>query len=583
MKFRRSIAPKYTQKRAVLTFDRFLHLKAGSGAAKRYLEDIDSQPKVLGIPVSTIPAYTDPKIIAWKGQLLILHAHPLPADQGGYRVSIRPVSEEETLRKKVKIYETILNSIHEGVLVTDPAGYVAFYNQELASLEGLDPEYAVGKHITELYRESPETSEHLRVSQTAEPIAENYQRYFTSTGQEVHSVATTVPILDGDELLGVYSVCRDFTHMKEILTRTLKLQDPQAEEKDLKLLAQEQAVTKKRAGSSRSGQGAYYTFGDIIGKSKAIQNVIEAAKRAMASSANILIYGETGTGKELLVQSIHNGSPRSSQPFVALNCAAIPENLLETMLFGAVKGAYTGAVPTTGLFEYVGEGTLYLDEINSMSIGLQAKLLRALQERSFRKVGSVTEIPLRCRIISSINVDPLTCLQEQMLREDLFYRLSVISIYLPPLRERKQDILMLAEYFLKKHAEDYGVKKLDPELIQAFQEYRWSGNIRELENAVESMVCMSGDDKVLTREHLPMYLRQNLELALGQKKGNEESSLQLNDSLMGTETALITEALKKYKGNVSKAAKELGILRQSLQYRIKKLGLEAEKFRSSTN
>ncbi|MHB1406967.1 MAG: sigma-54 interaction domain-containing protein [Desulfitobacteriaceae bacterium] len=579
MKFRRSVSLKDNGYPAVLIFDRFLHLQSCSGAANRYFEDMNTQPKVLGIPVSTIPAYTVSKIIAWKGQLLILHARPLPADRGGYRVSIRPVNEVEVLHKKVKIYETILNSIHEGVLVTDPAGYVIFYNQELATLEGLDPGYALGKHITQLYRESPETSEHLRVSQTAQPLAEMYQKYFTNTGQEVHSVATTVPILEGDELLGVYSVCRDFTHIKEILTRTFELQDTKGEEKGFNLPAQEQAIAKKKTGNIRPGQGAYYTFGDIIGKSKAIQTVIEGAQRAMTSSANILIYGETGTGKELLVQSIHNGSPRGSQPFVALNCAAIPENLLETMLFGAVKGAYTGAVPTTGLFEYVGEGTLYLDEINSMSIGLQAKLLRALQERSFRKVGSVTEIALRCRIISSINVDPLTCLQEHMLREDLFYRLSVISLYLPPLRERKQDIPLLTEFFLRKHSEDYGLKKLDPELTRAFEEYRWSGNIRELENAVESMVCMSGDDKWLTREQLPMYLRQNLESAFGQKKTAEAGILQLNHSLMDTESTLIADALKKYNGNVSQAAKELGILRQSLQYRIKKLGMEIEKYR----
>jgi len=311
-----------------------------------------------------------------------------------------------------------------------------------------------------------------------------------------------------------------------------------------------------------------------------METVLNGAKRAMLGSANILIYGETGTGKELLVQSIHNGGPRKNEPFVAINCSAIPENLLETMLFGAVKGAYTGAVSTTGLFEYAQEGTLYLDEINSMSLGLQAKLLRALQERNYRKVGSVTEIPLRCRIISSINMDPITCLEKKLLREDLFYRLAVISLTLPPLRERKEDIPFLTDYFLKKHSPDNAFKKLkvERELLQTFQDYCWAGNIRELENAVESMICMSGEDVCLTREHLPIYLKQLMERSSrGIQKGKDHS--QLSPFLMDTENLLVTEALKKHRGNLSRAAKELGILRQSLQYRIKKFGLDAEQFR----
>ncbi|WP_407306959.1 sigma-54 interaction domain-containing protein [Desulfosporosinus sp. SB140] len=477
-----------------------------------------------------------------------------------------PWASAEVLRRKVHIYETILNSIHEGVLITDPNGYVIFYNQEIALLEGLSPEDVVGKHLSEIYSQPPDTSEHLRVSKTATPIKETYQKYFTRKGLEVHLVASTVPVLMHNELLAVYSVCREATHLKEMLLRTMQIQEIKTD------------LTEGKKQGSTHPTRANFVFSDIISKSKTMENVIRGAQRAMTGSANILIYGETGTGKELLVQSIHNGSPRQQHPFVAINCSAIPENLLETMLFGAVKGAYTGAVPTTGIFEYVDEGTLYLDEINSMSLGLQAKLLRALQERNYRKVGSVTEIPLRCRIISSINVDPLACLQKKLLREDLFYRLSVISLTVPPLRERREDIPCLTEHFIRKHSPAHSPhkKELEPELARIFQGYRWAGNIRELENAIESMICMAGEEKWLTCEHLPMYLKQQMEQE--RLKANKIPS-QLSPSLLDTETSIVTDALKKHRGNLSRAAKELGILRQSLQYRIKKLGIDPEQFR----
>jgi arginine utilization regulatory protein len=472
----------------------------------------------------------------------------------------------EILRKKVYIYEEVLNSIHDGVIITDPDGYVIHYNKEIAVLEGLEPEDVVGRHLSEVYSQPPDTSEHLRVSRTAKPIAETYQKYYTRKGLEVHLVARTVPVLKGNDVLAVYSICREATHLKEMLLRTMQLQDIKTD-----------FIEGKKQTLTHSTR-ANFVFTDIVGKSKAMESVIRGAQRAMQGSANILVYGETGTGKELLVQSIHNAGPRRHQPFVAINCSAIPENLLETMLFGAVKGAYTGAVPTTGIFEYVEEGTLYLDEINSMSLGLQAKLLRVLQERNYRKVGSVTQIPLRCRIISSVNVDPITCLQKKLLREDLFYRLSVISLTIPPLRERKEDIPCLTDHFLKKHSPENlaGMPELDSELTRIFRNYRWDGNIRELENAIESMICMAGEEKRLTMDHLPMYLRQQI----GQDKHKAKRlPSQLSPSLLDTEHTLVIDALRKHGGNLSRAAKDLGILRQSLQYRVRKFGIDLEQFR----
>ncbi|KLU59797.1 arginine utilization regulatory protein RocR [Peptococcaceae bacterium CEB3] len=569
MKYRRCVTVGSARKPAVLFFDRFLRFQSGSRNAEKYVEISDASQAVLGLPAASLPGYESPATVSWRGRWYTLRTECLPVEQGGYRVLIGPVSAEEEWRRKVIIYESILNTIHEGVLVTDPSGYVIFYNQELSSLEGISPAEAIGRKVTDLYRQSVGTGEHQLVSQTAKPIPESLQRYFTEQGKEVQSVASTVPVLEQKELLAVYSVCRETTHMKEMLTRTMQLQGVQARTED--------PERKKNAGPPA---GATYRFTDIIGKSKAIRDVITGAQRAMAASSNIMVYGETGTGKELLVQSIHNGSSRHAQPFVALNCAAVPENLLETMLFGAVKGAYTGAVPTVGLFEYVNEGTLYLDEINSMSIGLQAKLLRALQERSFRRVGSVKEIALRCRIISSINVDPLTCLHRQLLREDLFYRLTVISLYLPPLRERREDIPLLIESFIRKHSPQKSPKRMAPDLEEALVNYRWPGNIRQLENTIESMICMSGDEESLSIDHLPVYLRTQIETGRSGHSGvGHDLPRRLNPSLLTAENSIIVEVLRKHHGNLSRAAKELGILRQSLQYRVKKLGINVEQFR----
>lgn len=542
MKYRRSVSLCVGKRPAVLNFDRFLRLQSSSINANQYVEFSETRPEVLGIPAAALPSYREPATVSWRGRWYTLQTKRLPEETGGYRVLICPKTREEELRRKVAIYEKILNTIHEGVLVTDPGGRVIFYNQELAVLEGIDPREAIGKHVTELYRQSPGDSEHLQVSQTSRPIPESFQKYFTQNGVEVHSVASTVPIIENGELLAVYSVCRETTHMKEMLIRTMQLQGMDSE-------AEENPKTDGR----KVPKSATYNFAHIVGKSKPMQEVVRAAQRAMLTSANILIYGETGTGKELLVQSIHNGSPWRAQPFVAINCAAIPENLLETMLFGAVKGAYTGAVPTVGLCEYAADGTLYLDEISSMSIGLQAKLLRAVQERSFRKVGSVTESPLRCRIISSINVDPLTCLQKHLLREDLFYRLSVISLYLPPLRERTGDIPLLIEYFIKKHSPRNDLKKMDPDLARLLLHYRWSGNIRELENTVESMIYLTGEEKWLTYEHLPAYLKAQVGKTTPLPAASEGGSgPRLNSSLLSAENNIIVEALKKHRGNINR-------------------------------
>jgi arginine utilization regulatory protein len=306
-----------------------------------------------------------------------------------------------------------------------------------------------------------------------------------------------------------------------------------------------------------------------------MHNLIASAKKAAEADCSVLVYGETGTGKELLVQGIHNYSNRSSELFVAINCAAIPETLLESMLFGTVKGAFTGAVDSPGLFEQAGKGTLFLDELNSMSPPLQAKLLRVLQERRVRRLGGSAEIPVGCRIVSSTNVDPWECIRKGQLRKDLFYRLAVISLYIPSLKERVEDIEVLLNHFLNKYQKIYGLGKvkISPELRNVLQNYQWPGNVRELEHVIESAVNMLDGEQVITVDHLPLYLKTKLLSQGSAAKALPKGTLA--EVLTQVEKQVILDALEKHNWNITKAADSLGIVRQNLQYRIRKLGINS--------
>lgn len=270
-----------------------------------------------------------------------------------------------------------------------------------------------------------------------------------------------------------------------------------------------------------------------------------------------MIYGETGTGKELLVQSIHNASPRKSEAFIAQNCAAIPSSLLESILFGTAKGSYTGAVDRPGLFELADGGTLFLDEINSMPLDIQAKLLRVLENGVIRRIGGTKEHGVNVRIIAAMNEPADVCLREKTLRSDLYYRLNVINLQIPPLRDRKGDLPLLTDHFIQKYNFLFGklVTKVDEEVKVRFNQYDWPGNVRELEHAIESaMNIMDGDS--ITVEHIPMHIAGDTPAP----ERTKPISLQpLRQALIDTEENLIRQALAETEGNIQKAAKLLEI------------------------
>jgi arginine utilization regulatory protein len=309
---------------------------------------------------------------------------------------------------------------------------------------------------------------------------------------------------------------------------------------------------------------AKYTFDDIIGNSEIIKSCKEKAVKASKTSSPILVFGETGTGKELFVQAIHNNSSRSKRPFIAQNCAAIPSNLLEAILFGTVRGSFTGAEERKGLFELADGGTLYLDELNSMPMELQGKILRVLQEGIIRRVGSITVKEVDVRVITSLNEWPELLLNEGKLRNDLYYRLNVVRIEIPTLRQRKEDIPSLIDCFIDKFNKSFkgSIVGIDKAALERLILWDFEGNIRELEHVIEGTFNLKLEGLINLKD-----LNE-----LGFDKSTKYKSLK--DRLKEAEKAYILEALTITKYNVSKAAELLKVPRQTLQGKIKRLNIK---------
>ncbi len=320
----------------------------------------------------------------------------------------------------------------------------------------------------------------------------------------------------------------------------------------------------------------YIHFGEIVAKSKPMLEILETVKTVASSDATVLLLGETGTGKELIAHAIHNLGKRKDKPFITVNCAAIPETLLESELFGHEKGSFTGAFERhIGKFEQANGGTLFLDEVGILPPSMQAKLLRTLQEKKIERVGGEVEVPVNVRIISATNTDLKGSVGEGLFREDLYYRINVVPINVPALRDRAEDIPFLVNYFLNIYNQEFGknIKGFTDDAMVHLLSYSWPGNIRELQNLIERLVALGKEDYIAL-EKLPKEIIEK-EAGTGYftkyKEGTleEESSDEL--SLEGSEKELIIEAFKKAGGNKSKAAKLLGIHRNTLLKKIKDL------------
>lgn len=318
-----------------------------------------------------------------------------------------------------------------------------------------------------------------------------------------------------------------------------------------------------------------YEGGRIIGQSDEIRKILQQSRNIAKSPTNVLIYGETGTGKELVAKTIHYLGPRKEQPFVAVNCTAIPENLVESELFGIEAGVATGVKKHIGFFEQADSGTLFVDEIGDMPLSSQAKILRVLQERCFRRVGGLKEIAVDVRVIVATNKDLNEEMKKGTFREDLFFRLSVLELHLPPLRNRRDDIPLLVNHFIKKIEEkiEVSIKGFSTRAIRCLMEYDWPGNVRELENEVERAITLAGEGAIIQPEDLSEKIYQaapNIELP------NALNADSLRDALDTLERHLIQEALEKYQWNKSKVARKLKVSRLGLQKKIDRLGIQPE-------
>jgi two-component system response regulator PilR (NtrC family) len=328
----------------------------------------------------------------------------------------------------------------------------------------------------------------------------------------------------------------------------------------------------------RSIEGRY-RFADIVGKSHEMVEIFDLISRVAPSKAGVLIMGESGTGKELIAKAVHYNSPRADKPFVTINCTAIPENLLESEMFGHQKGSFTGAVANkAGLVEAAHTGSLFLDEVGEIPQSIQVKLLRFLQEREFRRVGGTDDKKIDVRVIAATNKK----LEEEMeagnFREDLYYRLNVIRIRLPPLREREEDIPLLVDHFLKKVSKEQGkkIEKVSSLAMRVLCNYSYPGNVRELENIIERCVTLEQSDQ-LTAENLPQKLFESAgSVCIGGELDIPPDGIDINRTMEDMEKKLISRALDISSGNRSRAAKLLGISFRSLRYRMLKLGMEID-------
>ncbi|MBM4271206.1 MAG: sigma-54-dependent Fis family transcriptional regulator, partial [Deltaproteobacteria bacterium] len=316
------------------------------------------------------------------------------------------------------------------------------------------------------------------------------------------------------------------------------------------------------------------SFGDMIGKSKGMLKVYSLIKKVAPTPTNILVLGESGTGKELVARAIHENSPRAKMSFVVVNCGGVPESLLESEFFGYMKGAFTGAhIDKPGLFELARGGTIFLDEIGELPSLLQVKLLRVVQEKTFRRVGGTEDIKVDVRIISATNKNLEERVKEDSFREDLYFRLNVIPIHIPPLRDRKEDIPVLTKYFIEKYSREFGVelKTISSYALELLMQYPFPGNVRELENIIERSVALETsniilpENLVLSRNPQDTYRFADYEIP--------EAGTNLNEEVARYEKYLIELALKKAKGSKTKAAEILHISFDSLRYRIDKLGI----------
>ena len=476
---------------------------------------------------------------------------------------IEASEEIRNLKKQIAMYQELIDHTLHGVYIIDTEGKIIWINKVSELIDGVKLKDIIGKKDNEVWHDKEQNidvslSTILKTQKTGKPSGEQFFTFTDRSGKDVPMFIESFPFYYENQFEYVYSIGYYIDYSEKQLNKIAEYRQHFFDE------------------NIRTLNNTKYTLYDIVGAETNFVTTIYMAEKVAKRDAPIMICGETGTGKELFAQGIHNASGHSKGKFVAINCAAIPDNLIESYLFGTVKGAYTGALDKAGLIEEADGGSLFLDELNSLPINVQGKLLRVLQERQACRIGDTKTYRVNCRFISATNQNPRDLVREKSLRSDLYYRLSVVVLDIPPLRERKSDIPLLIKHFVTRSNTQYhtSIKKADSQVLSIFESYSWPGNVRELEHVIEYMMnFVTMTQETLTIQELPSYLRPataSFQLKLDQKIIHPGTLNQMVDEF---KQEIIEKTLKTNEWNITKSAKDLGMSRENLYHFIKRLNI----------
>ncbi len=463
------------------------------------------------------------------------------ASARGIENQIKNQRKTRLINEQSKYQNVIVESINEGFITLDRKGIVTYINERGARILSIDKHKSIGRHIKDLVPFEPVV---MKVFKTGRGYKDKEYILENVAGQKMHLLKTATPIRDEEgNITGVIDIFKEIKYVRKIVNKMV-------------------------------GARANFTFDDLIGEDEKLNECKRVAKIAAKSSSSILIEGESGTGKELFAHSIHNASNRREGPFIAINCAAIPKELIESELFGYSAGAFTGGVKggRPGKFELADGGTIFLDEIGDMPIGTQAKLLRVLQDRKVVRVGGDTVFNVDVRIISATNKNLAEECKLNNFRWDIYYRLNVLTINIPPLRERISDISDITTHLIEKINKRLGtnVQGITKEALAILEVNEWKGNVRELENLLERAINICKGEKIGV-EYLPEVYRNKAECAVGEKEvGGEIITLGAMEKIM------IEKSLNHFRGNISKTSRALDVSRNTLYNKIEKYGISVE-------
>lgn len=491
-----------------------------------------------------------------------IRAEPKRKIKKALKAEANTIKERQMVENYLDIITNMENYV-DGIIVIDENANIIYINQFKADYTPIDEKSAIGKNLFSIYPElNPNESTMMKALKTGEVTLGNRETLIAKDGTVIEVLDDTFPVKENGRIVGAVNVATFL--------------DEQSERRGLN-------INRSMPKPVRE----LYEISDIIGRNSKIQLVRSQIQRVSRTNSSVLIFGVTGTGKELVAQSIHSASDRSKKPFISQNCAAIPANLLESMFFGTTKGAFTGAENKSGIFENANGGTVFLDEINSMDVNLQAKLLRVLEEQAISRVGSTEKIHVDVRVIAAVNKPPAECIKNSTMRPDLFYRLGSVMIELPQLKERRDDIELLSAYFLSHFNDkfDKNVKLISPQVMEVFMTYDWPGNVRELRNAIECGFNLC-ESNTITLNDIPAYIvndmknseaGESLSISDASKDPYAENTIvwkgSLKDTLDDAEANIIRRAIRMHE-TLTDAADFLGITRQTLNQKMKKYELK---------